>query len=48
LGDVNGRYEEFGRVHGSTVRLRAEDGVHWSDDGASLVSGKLMAWLEKQ
>ncbi len=48
LGDANGSYREFGRVRGSTARLRAEDGVHWSDDGASLVSGKLMAWLEKQ
>jgi hypothetical protein len=48
LGDANGSYEEFGRVHGSTVRLRAEDGVHWSDDGASLVTAQLMAWLERQ
>jgi hypothetical protein len=48
VGDANGRFQDFGQVHGSTARLRQADGIHLSDDGAVLLTSKLLPWLAKQ
>jgi lysophospholipase L1-like esterase len=47
IGDANGGFREFGQLpDGSSVRLRAADGIHLSDEGAGLLTGTLMEWLE--
>jgi hypothetical protein len=48
LGDANGRFQDYGQVRGSMTRLRQADGIHLSDDGATLLSAKLLPWLAKQ
>jgi|GEM_PF-887501 len=48
LGDAQGRFQDFGPVHGRTARLRQPDGVHISDDGAQLVVTRLLPWLARQ
>jgi hypothetical protein len=48
VGDANGRFQDFGTVHGATTRLRQPDGIHLSDDGAVLLTSKLLPWLAKQ
>jgi hypothetical protein len=48
VGDAQGRFQDFGTVKGSTARLRQQDGIHLSDDGASLLSAKLLPWLGRQ
>ncbi len=46
IGDGAGQYREFGAMpDGKTVRLRATDGIHLSDEGASLLAPALMNWL---
>jgi hypothetical protein len=45
VGDAEGRFQDFGTVHGATVRLRQPDGIHLSDEGAVLVAEKLLPWL---
>jgi hypothetical protein len=46
IGDESGRYREFQTTQdGRTVRLRAPDGIHLSDDGAALLSSALINWL---
>ena len=47
VGDTSGKFQDFGSVHGSTARLRQADGIHLSDDGAVLISEKLLPWLAK-
>lgn len=48
VGDGQGRFQDFGIVHGATARLRQADGIHMSDEGASLLTEKLLPWLGKQ
>lgn len=48
VGDESGRFQDFGTVHGQMARLRQPDGIHLSDDGASLVVAKLLPWLARQ
>jgi hypothetical protein len=48
LGDANGHFQDYGQVRGSMTRLRQADGIHLSDDGATLLSAKLLPWLAKQ
>jgi hypothetical protein len=46
FGDAKGKFQDYGQVHGATVRLRQEDGIHLSDAGAELVVERLLPWLE--
>jgi hypothetical protein len=47
LGDEAGDYREFATLaNGKTMRIRAADGIHLSDDGAELLAPALMHWLE--
>ncbi len=48
IGDANGRFQDYGQVRGATARLRQADGIHLSDDGATLLTAKLLPWLAKQ
>jgi hypothetical protein len=48
VGDAGGRFQDFGTVHGATVRLRQADGIHLSDEGAALVAERLLPWLGGQ
>lgn len=48
VGDANGRFQDFGQVHGQPARLRQGDGIHLSDDGAVLIAAKLLPWLAAQ
>lgn len=46
IGDDSGQYREFGVTpDGKTSRLRQSDGIHLSDEGASLLTPTLMNWL---
>lgn len=46
IGDQDGQYRDFGVApDGKTIRLRQADGIHLSDDGASLLAPALMYWL---
>jgi hypothetical protein len=45
VGDGSGHFRDFGEVRGRTERLRQSDGIHLSDDGASLIVEKLLPWL---
>jgi len=46
IGDDAGQYREFGAAaDGREIRLRQSDGIHLSDDGASLLAPALMNWL---
>jgi len=47
VADEAGGFREFATLgNGKTMRLRAEDGIHFSDDGAGLMSSVLMKWLD--
>jgi hypothetical protein len=47
VGDEAGGFREFVTLgDGRTLRLRADDGVHLSDEGAGLISSALMRWLD--
>jgi hypothetical protein len=48
IGDASGRFQDYGQVHGTTARLRQADGIHLSDEGAALLTAKLLPWLAKQ
>jgi hypothetical protein len=48
VGDDSGQFRDFGEVDHRTVRLRQSDGIHLSDDGAALVTAKLLPWLAAQ
>jgi hypothetical protein len=48
VGDAKGHFQDYGQVRGTTARLRQADGIHLSDDGATLLSAKLLPWLAKQ
>ena len=45
-GDESGAYREFATLAGGkTIRIRAADGIHLSDEGAALLAPPLMSWL---
>ena len=44
VGDEAGRYREYSAT--GNVRLRQADGVHLSDEGAGLLTGALLKWLD--
>jgi hypothetical protein len=48
LGDAKGHFQDYGQVRGAMTRLRQADGIHLSDDGATLLAAKLLPWLAKQ
>ena len=48
VGDADGRFRDFGEIDGHTTRLRQGDGIHLSDDGATLITTKLLPWLAAQ
>ena len=48
VGDAQGQFRDFGEVASKTVRLRQNDGIHLSDDGATLLTAKLLPWLAKE
>jgi lysophospholipase L1-like esterase len=48
VGDADGRFQDFGEVHGQPERLRQGDGIHLSDEGAVLVVDKILPWLAAQ
>ena len=45
IGDEDGGFRDFGLVGGKQVTLRQSDGIHFSDEGATLVTDKLLRWL---
>lgn len=46
IGDSNGKFRDFGVSNdGKTTRIRSADGIHLSDDGASLLTSELMDWI---
>ncbi len=46
IGDDNGQFREFGSLaDGKISRLRSVDGIHLSDEGASLLTSELINWL---
>jgi hypothetical protein len=48
LGDDEGAFQDFGSVDGKAVRLRQQDGIHMTDDGAVLIAEKLLPWLSAE
>jgi len=47
VGDEMGRYREYApNGKNGNMRLRQADGVHLSDEGASLLTGALLKWLD--
>ena len=47
VADETGGFREFAALrNGTMVRLRNADGIHFSDDGAGLMSSVLMKWLD--
>ena len=48
VGDDSGAFRDFGVLNGKEVRLRQNDGIHLSNEGASLVADPVLAWLNAQ
>ena len=47
VADASGSYQEFAELpNGSLVRLRAPDGIHLTEEGASAMTAVLMKWLD--
>ena len=47
VGDATGSFREFAESpDGRLVRLRAPDGIHFTEEGASTMTGALMKWLD--
>jgi hypothetical protein len=47
VGDASGSYREFGELpNGTLVRLRAPDGIHFAEEGASTMTAVLIKWLD--
>ena len=47
IGDDQGRFREFTTLpNGQTMRMRATDGIHLSDEGAGLLTNVLLKWLD--
>jgi uncharacterized protein len=49
VGDAAGNFREFlTSPNGKTVRIRASDGIHLSDQGAALLISDLIHWIDAQ
>jgi hypothetical protein len=49
VGDASGSFREFAELpDGRLLRLRAPDGIHFSEEGASTMTAVLMKWLDPQ
>ena len=47
IADPQGQFREYAqRPDGSSMRLRAGDGIHLSEEGAGLLAPPLLAWLD--
>ena len=47
VGDASGSFREFVELpNGTMVRLRAPDGIHFSEEGTSTMATVLMKWLD--
>jgi uncharacterized protein len=47
VGDASGGFREFAELpNGGTLRLRAPDGIHFAEEGASTMTTPLMKWLD--
>lgn len=47
IGDASGSYQEFTQLpNGTSVRMRAPDGIHFADGGASIMTAALIKWLD--
>jgi uncharacterized protein len=47
VGDASGSYREFAESpNGTLVRLRAPDGIHFAEEGASTMTAVLIKWLD--
>ena len=47
VGDAAGSFREFAELpDGRLVRLRAPDGIHFTEEGASTMTGALIKWLD--
>ena len=47
VGDSTGSFREFAQLpNGTLVRLRAPDGIHFAEEGASPMTTVLMKWLD--
>jgi hypothetical protein len=47
VGDAAGSFREFAELpDGRLVRLRAPDGIHLTEEGASTMTGALIKWLD--
>ncbi len=47
VGDATGSFREFAELPGGRlVRLRAPDGIHFTEEGASTMTGALIKWLD--
>lgn len=47
ITQTNGQFSDFMQLAGSkkTVRIRAADGIHLSDEGAAIITPDIVAWL---
>jgi hypothetical protein len=49
IADETGAFREFlVSPEGKTIRIRAADGIHLSDEGAALLISVLMRWIDQQ
>lgn len=48
IGDADGRYRDFGMVDQKTTRLRQQDGIHMTTEGASLIADPIFTRLLNQ
>jgi hypothetical protein len=47
VGDATGSFREFAELpNGTLVRLRAPDGIHLAEEGASTMTADLVKWLD--
>jgi hypothetical protein len=47
IGDDSGNFREFEALaNGRSMRIRAADGIHLSDEGAGLLTSTLIPWLD--
>jgi hypothetical protein len=47
VGDTAGSFREFAELpDGRLVRLLAPDGIHFTEEGASTMTGALIKWLD--
>lgn len=47
IADESGRFREFiALANGKNLHVRSDDGIHYSDEGAALMTSVLMRWLD--